>query len=53
MAAKKTTTTKSPKAAQAVKFAKGAFYEDAKGALWYCANPKQKKTPDGHTVVLM
>jgi hypothetical protein len=54
MAMKKTTTTKSPKAATPqVKFAKGGFYEDAKGVLWYCANPKQKKTPDGHMVVMM
>jgi len=45
--AKKATTT------SAVKFVKGGFYEDAKGHLWHCAHPKLKKTPDGHSVVLM
>lgn len=58
---KKTTATKkSTKAAKpdaapqaTVKFAKGAFYEDAKKELWFCFNPKPKKTPDGHMVVLM
>lgn len=40
-------------AATTMKFAKGAFYEDAKGALWFCFNPKTKKTPDGNMVVLM
>src|SRR5262245_26292490 len=61
MAKTKTTATKkAPKTAKAdaapqatVKFVKGAFYEDQKKNLWHCANLKQKKTPDGHTVVLM
>src|ERR1051325_5659125 len=54
---KKTTatkkTTKADAAPQAAKFAKGAFYEDEKGDIWHCTNPKQKKTPDGHMVVQM
>lgn len=55
--AKKTTT--SPKkslkadAATTIKFAKGDFYEDAKGNLWHCVSAKPKKTPDGHMVVSM
>ncbi|MCC7424462.1 MAG: hypothetical protein IT428_29700 [Planctomycetaceae bacterium] len=49
----KKTTTKIPKTETTLKFAKGAFYEDAKGNIWHCFNAKPKKTPDGHLVVQM
>src|SRR5262245_35993567 len=53
MAKKATTKSTKVDAATTVKFAKGAFYEDAKGNLWHCFNAKPKKTPDGHMVVQM
>jgi hypothetical protein len=52
MAAKKKTTTTTTKT-EALKFTKGAFYQDQKGNLWCCADGKQKKCGDFQFSVMM
>ena len=50
----KTTSTKSKStvAQQTLKFAKGSFYQDHGGDLWFCTNAKQKKVGDDNVVMM-
>ena len=51
--AKKTTSKAKPAAIQqAVKFAKGGFYQDLGGDLWFCTDAKQKKIGDDNVVMM-
>ncbi len=53
--AKKATTkaTKTDTAARGLKFAKGAYYLDRSGDLWFCTNGKTKKVNDDQTAITM
>ena len=53
MAAKKKTTTATITASEPPKFAKGEYYADHKGDLWFCTNGKQKKVGDFQFAVMM
>ena len=53
MAAKKKTTTATITASEPPKFAKGEYYADHKGDLWFCTNGKQKKVGDFQFAVIM
>jgi len=53
MAAKKKTTTATTTASEPLKFAKGEYYADHKGDLWFCTNGKQKKVGDFQFAVMM
>ena len=52
MPKKTTTKAKSTAAQQTVKFAKGGYYQDLSGDLWFCTNAKQKKVGDDHVVMM-
>jgi len=53
MATKKKTTTATTTASEPLKFAKGEYYADHKGDLWFCTNGKQKKVGDFQFAVMM
>ena len=48
----KKTSTKTTIAQQTVKFAKGGFYQDLGGDLWFCTNANQKKVGDDKVVLM-
>lgn len=52
MAKKTSTKTKPTVEQQAVKFAKGGFYQDLGGDLWFCTNAKQKMVGDDQVVMM-
>ena len=52
MTKKTVSKTKPASVKQTVKFAKGGFYQDLGGDLWFCTNAKQKKVGND-TVVMM
>ena len=52
MAKKTASKTKPAAVQQTVKFAKGGFYQDLGGDLWFCTNAKQKKVGDDHVVMM-
>ncbi len=49
---RKKTSTKAAAADQTLKFAKGGFYQDGAGDLWYCTNAKQKTVGDDQVVMM-
>lgn len=52
MPKKTTTKTRSATAHQTVKFAKGGYYQDLGGNLWFCTNAKPKRVCDDSVVMM-